>query len=70
MYKHFPNLEKNIVGFLYTLYGLFRKNIKRASAEETRNISRGGGKKSGKTFMSKRMSQISKVTKLSYENWA
>ena len=70
MYKKFPNLEKNIVGSLYSIYSLFSKKVKRASAEKIRNTRRGYSKESGKEFASRRMASVqSKANKISYENW-
>ena len=70
MYKKFPNLEKNIVGSIYSIYRLFNKKVKRASAETIRNKRRGYAKVSGKEFASKRMAAAqSKANQISYENW-
>ena len=69
-YKKFPNLEKNLGGFLFSVYRLFSKKVKRAKAELIRNKRRGYAKESGKKFASRRMAAVqSKANKISYENW-
>jgi len=71
LYKKFPNLEKTVVGNLYSLFSIFTKKIKRSTGEETRNIRRGIGKASMREFVSRRMaaSKANKVGGLSYEDW-
>ena len=71
LYKKFPNLEKTVVGNLYSLFNIFTKKIKRSTGEETRNIRRGIGKASMREFVSRRMaaSKSNKVGGLSYEDW-